>query len=314
MESGPSWAFSSESLRATRLRASFQLALRNRFSSRMSGVVRRSSLFDMPPAKLSLYAGRNAIRRTMLRRDLKDVTIFGPDVEAASHAAICANRFGFAYAVLPHGLFRFRDLKNCSVARLGFNALDYLDHALEHRLAKLGKEAGVTEHGLFHERIAGTHGDAVTARHAARLSDRGAAVPEHARMWIFPVDGKRFVHLDVLTGFHASPAQDALIGIVSVERIRAVDLVGLGLKRNALMFNGQQLGCVVNSAVSVVVVTNGAIKKVTAEYAIEGLDLRSRGARGPRRYLHPFICSSRARPYELPVHFDHAGVARLNGP
>jgi len=78
----------------------------------------------------------------MLRRDLKDVTIFRPDVEAASHAAVRANRFGFAYAVLPHGLFRFRDLKNCSVARLGFNALDYLDHALERRLAKLGKEAG----------------------------------------------------------------------------------------------------------------------------------------------------------------------------
>src|SRR5258708_33851793 len=99
---------------------------------------------DMPPAKLSLYAGRNAIRRTMLRRDLKDVTIFGPDVEAASHAAVRANRFGFAQAVLPQGRFRFRDLKNCSVARLGFNALDYLDHALERTLPHFSKKTTLT--------------------------------------------------------------------------------------------------------------------------------------------------------------------------
>src|SRR5258707_13019967 len=125
----------------------------------------------------------------MLRRDLKDVTIFRPDVEAASHAAICANRFGFAYAVLPHGLFRFRDLKNCSVARLGANALDYLDHALERRLAEFGKEAGGPEHGVFHERIAATPGDAVTPGHAARPPDRGPAGPDHPAIRGFPPTG-----------------------------------------------------------------------------------------------------------------------------
>src|SRR5438270_4276082 len=136
----------------------------------------------------------------------------------------------------------------------------------------------------------------MAAWHAARLSDRPAAVPEHARIRIFPVDRKSFIDLYVLTGFHAAPAQNALVRIVTIERIRAIDRVRLGPKWNALMFNGQQFGRVMNSAVSVVVVTNSATEKMVAENAVERLDLRSGGSGRFRRDFHPFNRDSRARP------------------
>ena len=67
----------------------------------------------------------------MFRRHFENVPIFRPDVEAASHAAIRADRLRFPDAVFPHRLFRLGDLKNSAVARLWFNTLDYLDHAGE---------------------------------------------------------------------------------------------------------------------------------------------------------------------------------------
>ena len=45
--------------------------------------------------------------------------------------------------------------------------------------------------------------------------------PSHSTrgMRIFPVDRKRLVHLDVLAGLDAAAAENALIGIVAIERI-----------------------------------------------------------------------------------------------
>src|SRR5882724_5721531 len=134
----------------------------------------------------------------------------------------------------------------------------------------------MTQHGFFHQRIAGTDGDAVAARNAARLSNGGASVPQHTGIWVFPVDGKRFVDLDVLTSLYAAAAQNALIGIVAIERIRVIDFVGFRMKRDALMFDGQQLRRVMDSAIAIVVVANGAVEQMVAKNAIEGLHLRSR--------------------------------------
>jgi hypothetical protein len=58
-------------------------------------------------------------------------------------------------------------------------------------------------------------------------------------MGILPIDGKRLVHLDVLTSFHTAAAQDALIGVVPVEGICVVDCVRLALKRSLLVLDGQ---------------------------------------------------------------------------
>src|SRR6266436_3646527 len=117
----------------------------------------------------------------------------------------------------------------------------------------------------------------MAARNAARLSNSGAAIPEHARIRIFPVDGKRFVDLDVLTSLNAAAAQNALIGIVAIERIRVIDLVGLRSKRDSLMLNGQQLRRVMDSAIAIVVVADRAVEHVVAENAIKCFHLGSGG-------------------------------------
>ena len=269
MESGPSCALISDSLRATRLSASSQLALRNLPSSRISGVVRRSVAIDVTPAELSLHAGGNPIRWPVLRRYLEDVAIFRPDVEAASHAAVRANCFCLANAVLPHCLFRLGNLKNRSIARLRFNALDHVDHAGERGFPEGGEKARMTQHRFFHQRIAGTDGNAVAARNAARLADGRASVPEHTRIRIFPVDGQRFIDLDVLAGLYAAATENALIGIVAVERIGVIDLVGLRSKWDSLMLDGQQLRRVMDGAVAIVVVAHRAVEHVVAEYSIK---------------------------------------------
>ncbi len=93
-------------------------------------------------------------------------------------------------------------------------------------------------------------------------------------MRIVPIDGQRLIHFNILAGFHAAAAQNALVGIIAVEWIGAVDLIRLGLKWDLLVLDGHQLGGVVYRAVSVVVVAHGAIQQVVAEDAVEGLFAR----------------------------------------
>src|ERR1700732_4012154 len=68
---------------------------------------------------------------------------------------------------------------------------------------------------------------------------------------IFPVDGKRFVDLDILASLNTAPAEDALLGIASVKRIRAIDRVRLWPKRDLLVLDRQQLGRVMGCAVAI---------------------------------------------------------------
>src|ERR1700694_140065 len=125
------------------------------------------------------------------------------------------------------------------------------------------------EHRLLHESIAGTDRHAMPAGNAARFADGGAAVPQNSRMRIFPADGQSFVDLEILARFDAAAAQDALIGIVAVERIGVVDFVRLGFEWNALVLDGKHLGGVMNHAVTIVVVAYGAIQEVIAQNAIK---------------------------------------------
>src|SRR5256885_16534342 len=118
----------------------------------------------------------------------------------------------------------------------------------------------MTQHCLFHQRIAGTNSHAVAARDAAGFSDSRAAVPKHARIRIFPVDREGFVDLDVLTGFHAAATENALIGIVTIEGISVIDFVRLRSERDSLMLNGEQLRGVMNSAIAIVVVADRAVE------------------------------------------------------
>ena len=67
----------------------------------------------------------------------------------------------------------------------------------------------------------------MAAGDAAGARDVVAAVPKDAGMRRGPIDGEGFVYLDVLTGFDATAAQNALLRIVAIEGISAVLLVGL---------------------------------------------------------------------------------------
>src|SRR5579864_4795880 len=204
------------------------------------------------------------------------MAIFRPDVEAASHSAVRANSLRFADAVLPHCLFGLGDLKYRSIAGLRLNAFDHLDHAAQSRLLQRGKETSMSQHAFFHKRIAGTNSNAVAARNAARLADGGSAVPQDAGIGVFPVDRERFVDLDVLAGFYAPAAENALVGIVAIERICVIDLVRFRSEWDLLMLNRQQLCRVMNGAISIVIVADCAIEKVITEDAIKGLYLRGR--------------------------------------
>src|SRR6266404_2474827 len=96
-------------------------------------------------------------------------------------------------------------------------------------------------------------------------------------MRIFPINRKRLIHLHVLAGFHASPAQNALLRVVAIEGVGVILFVGLCVIWNGLVFDSQQFLGVVNGAVSVVVVADGAVENVIAQNPIERISLRGNG-------------------------------------
>ena len=133
-------------------------------------------------------------------------------------------------------------------------------------------------------------------------------------MRIFPADRQRLVDLQILAGLHAAAAQNALIGIVAVERITVVDLVGLLLKRVTLVFHGQQFGSVVDCAVAVVVVAHRAVKLMIAENAVERLGAGSSRAAGRRGDFHSVGRHRGASSNQLAIHLHYAGIAGLDRP
>ena len=143
-------------------------------------------------------------------------------------------------------------------------------------------------------------------------TDRDAAIPEDAGMRIGPVDRERFVDLDVLAGLDAAAAEDALLRVVAIERVGHVDLVRLFLVRDRLVLDGQHLHGVVDRAVAVVVVADGAVEDVIGQKDVERLDLRCFGARSCRVHGHAVGHGRAAGADELAVALDQAGVAGLD--
>jgi hypothetical protein len=131
-------------------------------------------------------------------------------------------------------------------------------------------------------------------------------------MLILPPDTQRFIDLEGLAGLYAAPTKNALIGIVAIERIRVINFVRLRSKRDLLMFDGQQLGRVMDSTIAVVVVANRAVEQVVAENAIKCLHLGGRRLRRLGGDLHSVGDSGRAGPDQAAVHFNHARVTCLN--
>src|SRR5487761_2706242 len=114
----------------------------------------------------------------------------------------------------------------------------------------------------------------MSAGNAGRAGYLLATVPKHARVLHLPIDGESLVDLDILARLHATPAQDALTGIVSIERIGMVLRVGFLKKWARLMFHIQMLSRIVHRAVAVIVVADGAVQVVILQDAVKGLALR----------------------------------------
>ncbi len=264
------------------------------------------------PAELAFNAGGDAVGRTFGRLYLQDVSVFGPNIKAAADAAIGADGFGSADSRFTHGRFRLRNLQDCSIARVRLDAFYDIDHAVHRSLRQSGQETGVPDHGFFHERVTGADCHAMAARNAARFADGRSTVPQHARMGVLPADGERFIHLNILAGLDAAAAQNALIRIVSVERVRVIYFIRLGLERNILMLNCQHFRRVVDRTIPVVIVADRAVEHVVAEDPVESLPLRGVGPWGLGGNIHAGRNSGRACPDKLPVDLDHAGVACLN--
>jgi len=127
-----------------------------------------------------------------------------------------------------------------------------------------------------------------------------------------PIDGESFVYLNVLTGFHAAPAENALVRIVAVERICKVLLIGFRFELSNLMFHIQIGGRIVNGAVLVVVVANRAVEKVIFEDAVERFSLRD--IHGVRFGLdtHATDQLSGARSGQPAIDLHHARVTGLD--
>src|ERR1035441_6633897 len=143
---------------------------------------------DEIPGEFALDARGTAICRPLGRLHFENVAVLGPDIEAASHAAISADRFCTPDAGSPHSGFRFGNTEDRGVAGFLFESLHHVDHAAQDWFAEARQEAGVADHALLHEGVARANRHAVAAGHAARLADRRAAIPEDAGMRILPAD------------------------------------------------------------------------------------------------------------------------------
>src|SRR5258706_3170285 len=132
-------------------------------------------------------------------------------------------------------------------------------------------------------------------------------------MLVLPIDGKRLIHFHVLAGLDAAAAEHALAGVIAVKRVGVVNFIGLGLERDILVLHLQQFCGVVDGAVAVVVVADGAIEEMVFKDAIEGLALGGGGRWRVGDNGHRVTDHRRAGAHQFSIHLHHAGVAGLNG-
>ena len=131
-------------------------------------------------------------------------------------------------------------------------------------------------------------------------------------MRVFPPNRQRFVDLNILARFHATAAKNALIRIITVKRIRRINGIRFRFERDFLMFDGQQFGRVVDRAVAVVIVADGAVQHVIAENPVKGFPLCSHRAAGFCGDLHIGLDLGCARSHQRSIDLNHTRIAGLN--
>src|SRR5216683_1792550 len=99
--------------------------------------------------------------------------------------------------------------------------------------------------------ISALQGQTVTQRpHETQLDSPMGEPPSHSTRglphWRVEL---RFIDFDVLTCLYAAATEDALIGIVAIERVGVIDFVRFRSERDSLMLNGQQFRRVMDRAI-----------------------------------------------------------------
>lgn len=245
--------------------------------------------------------------------NFEDVAVTRPNVKAAAYAAVGADGLGALDALIAHFSFNFTEGEDGAVADGGLNTFDDFNHVIQGFGGDVGEVAGVAEHGFFHERVAGADGDAVAAADAGRAFDFFAVIPKYAGVGGLPVDGEGLIDLHILTGFYAATAEDALVCVIAVEGVGHVFFIGLFTVGTGLVLDVKICGGVVDGAVLVVVVADGAVEHVVLEDAVKGLALGNIYVIALCGDLHVGSDRGGAGADELAVYLDHAGVAGLDG-
>jgi len=137
-------------------------------------------------------------------------------------------------------------------------------------------------------------------------------VPEHAGMFTLPVDRKSFVDLYILARFDAATAEDALVGVVTIEGVGVILLVGLVGKGDRLVTYLEDTGRVVNRAVLVVVVADSAIKIMILKNAIERFTLRRVDKFAGSYDFHAGSDRGPAGACKSSVDLHHAGITAFD--
>jgi hypothetical protein len=130
-------------------------------------------------------------------------------------------------------------------------------------------------------------------------------------MFRLPVDGEGLVHLDVLTGLHTPPAENALIRIVAIERVGEVLLVRLGPELADLVLHIEISCSIVDRAVVIIVVAHGAVEQMVLKDPVKRLPLRNVYFAPLGLDAHAVRQLSGARAHQRSVDMHHACVASL---
>ena len=137
---------------------------------------------DVIPAELTFHASGDIICRALRRLDFENVTILGPDIEAAAHAAISADRLGPLHPHLTHRRLGHGNAHDRADTQSPVRSPSPNRSSCSVRLRQAGEVARVPEHGFFHQRIARADADAMATGDTTGAGDLLAAIPQHAGM------------------------------------------------------------------------------------------------------------------------------------
>jgi len=270
---------------------------------------------DEIPCELAFDAGGNAVDRGFLHwLHFQYLAPARPHLERAAHAAIRAHRLGALDFLLPQGDVDLGNGRDWRCAGRVLQRFDEVDHRALGVGLDRGERAGIRLQRALQQRIARAYSDAVAAGDAARLADRFAGIPQHARVRAVVVDAQRFVDFDVLARLHAAAAQDALIRVVGVERIGFVFVVWFSREFVALDGDVHVGEGVVQLAVAGVVFAYRAIQLMLGEEAVHRFLARFYGV---GRIDHDNVARMNhggAAAHQFSVDLHHAGIAGLKRP